>query len=63
MRLRFGLVTLAGLLFLAGALGLIGAWALPTAVVLLVGTSVVTVIVWEERDTERGELVPARIDR
>ena len=63
MRLRIGLITAAGLLFLAAALGLLGGWALPAAVVLLVGTSVVTVIVWEERDAARPELIPARIDQ
>jgi hypothetical protein len=63
MRLRIGLITAAGLLFLAGALGLLGAWALPAAVVVLVGASVITVIVWEERDRARPELLPARVDR
>ena len=51
MRLRLGLVTFATLLFSLGAVGLIGEWALATAVVLFVGTAVITAIVWEERDT------------
>jgi hypothetical protein len=63
MRLRLGLVTFATLLFILGAVGLVGEWALATAVVLFVGTAVITAIVWEERDTEAGELVPARVDR
>ena len=51
MRLRLGLVTFATLLFVLGAVGLIGEWALATAVVVFVGTAVITAIVWEERDT------------
>lgn len=46
-------------LFAAGAMGLVGAWALGAAVVLLVATSVVTVIVWEERDRVEPEGAPA----
>lgn len=63
MRLRLGLVTFASLLFILGAVGLVGEWALATAVVVFVGTAVITAIVWEERDSEAGELVPARIER
>ena len=50
MRLRLGLVTFATLLFILGAVGLAGEWALATAVVVFVGTSVLTAIVWEEHD-------------
>ena len=56
MRLRIWTVTAAGLLFLAGAVGLLGEWSLGAAVVLLVGTSVATAIVWEERE------LPARVE-
>jgi hypothetical protein len=63
MRLRLGLVTFATLLFILGAVGLVGEWALATAVVVFVGTAVITAIVWEERDTDAGDLVPARVER
>ena len=63
MRLRLGLVTFATLLFILGAVGLVGEWALAAAVVVFVGTAVLTAIVWEERDSQAGELVPARIER
>jgi hypothetical protein len=63
MRLRIGLFTSATLLFLAGAVGLLGDWALATAVVLFVGTAVATVIVWEDREADHPELIPARISR
>jgi hypothetical protein len=63
MRLRIGLVTFATVLFLLGAVGLVGSWALATAVVVFVGTAVITAIVWEERDTDVGDLVPARVER
>jgi hypothetical protein len=63
MRLRLGFLTCAIALFAAGAVGVLGAWALASAVVLVVGTAVATVIVWEDRDTERQELVPVRSDR
>lgn len=52
-------MTAAGALFAAGAVGLAGAWALGAAVVLLVVTSVVTVIAWEERDGVEPEGAPA----
>jgi hypothetical protein len=63
MRLRLGLLTCATALFVAGGVGALGAWALATAVVLFVGTAVATAIVWEDRDTQRQELVPVRTDR
>jgi hypothetical protein len=63
MRLRLGLVTFATLLFVLGAVGLVGEWALATAVVVFVGTAVITAIVWEERDAAAGDLVPARVER
>jgi hypothetical protein len=50
MHLRLALVTSATLLFALGASGLLGPWSLATAMVLFVGTAVVTAIAWEEGD-------------
>ena len=70
MRLRIGTVTAATALFLAGAVGLLGPWALGTAVVVLVATSVATAIAWEEQPPLRPaafateeQLIPVRADR
>jgi hypothetical protein len=57
------MVTSAALLFVAGAIGLLGQWALGTSVVLFVAIAVVTAIVWEDRDVNRPELAPARVER
>lgn len=52
MRVRLGAVVIgaAAVLLTASAVGLLGAWALGVGLALVVGTSVVTAIVWEERD-------------
>ena len=70
MRLRIGTVTAATGLFLAGAVGLLGPWALGTAVVLLVASSVATAIAWEEGSPVlpptfpvEEQLVPVPVDR
>jgi hypothetical protein len=48
VRLRIGTVAAAAALFLAGAIGLLGPWALGTAVVVLVASSVATAIAWDD---------------
>ena len=65
VRLRISAVAAAVVLFTAGAVGVLGAWALGTAVVLLVATSVATVIVWEEREGDAAPPapVPAQVGR
>jgi hypothetical protein len=76
VRVRIAAMMAAVTLFAAGALGLLGPWALGAAVVLLVATSVVTAIAWEEGDRPEPEgasaaalaarledLVPARASR
>ena len=52
MRVRLGAVVIgaAAVLLTASAVGLLGAWALGVGLALVVGTSVATAIVWEERD-------------
>ena len=61
MRVRLGAVVIgaAAVLLAASAVGLLGAWAMGVGLTLVVGTSVATAIVWEERDAalepaERG---------
>ncbi len=63
VHVRIPAAAFAALLLVAGAVGLLGAWALALGVVLLVGTSVVTVIVWEEREVEAAPAFPPdRVD-
>ena len=61
MRVRLGAVVIgaAAALLSASAVGLLGAWALGVGLALVVGTSVVTAIVWEERDAPAPTAPPA----
>jgi hypothetical protein len=65
------IVGAAALLFVASAVGLLGTWALGVGLAVIVASSVVTAIVWEEREAlprarvtvtnePRDELVPAQ---
>jgi hypothetical protein len=58
VRLGAAVIGAAGFLLAASAVGLLGAWALGLGLALVVGTSVATAIVWEERDA-----APARAER
>jgi len=71
VRVRLGpvIVGAAALLFVGSAVGLLGTWALGVGLAVIVASSVVTAIVWEDRDVRpstpptvgsepRDELVP-----